>query len=442
VSPPPDWTSTVKYPVSELAAALSEFEDVGAVLAWSLTAMSGALRRLAAASAADIPQAVAAATEAVWWVTLVDAAMTRCHPGAYGTALDPAARRAVEGSFAGLRFIRGQLGYADPGDFIQPQPAPGGGNASPSGWTWAPLPPPPPHRGTAREASPYREYRAYLAGQPLGQALARAAGFLSQAHATAADDHGGMEVTAADLAGLTRAAVASHARMRASASRMTDEDCRAPSLLPGWSRGHVLAHWARNADGQTRMLSAAMRGEVAAQYPGGDAQRAADIETGAVRPARLILDDAHAAVDRVEEVWRRMPPEAWSRSTGARIGQRPAWKSVWARWRETEIHHVDLDAGYTHGDWPGEFVRLMLPRVLPTLDARLADEAAVRVETADGQWTRTWTAAAASGDVVVVRGAASAVLCWLAGRPVPAAADLAVSRCGQPCPLPRLRPWS
>jgi hypothetical protein len=155
--------------------------------AWSLTAMSEALRRLAAASAADIPQAVAAATEAVWWVTLADAAMTRCHPRAYGTtlaALDPAARRAVEGSFAGLRFIRGQLGHhADPGDFIQPPPC--GGTAPPSAWTWATLPPPPPHRGTAREASPYREYRAYLAGRPLGQTLARTAGFLSQAHAAA-----------------------------------------------------------------------------------------------------------------------------------------------------------------------------------------------------------------------------------------------------------------
>ena len=50
--------------------------------------------------------------------------MSRRHPGAYRralAALDPAARRAVEGSLAGLRFIRGQLGYsADPGDFIQP----------------------------------------------------------------------------------------------------------------------------------------------------------------------------------------------------------------------------------------------------------------------------------------------------------------------------------
>jgi hypothetical protein len=48
-----------------------------------------------------------------------------------------------------------------------------------------PGPPPPPHRGTAREASPYREYRAYPADRPLGQTLARAADFLSQVQATA-----------------------------------------------------------------------------------------------------------------------------------------------------------------------------------------------------------------------------------------------------------------
>jgi maleylpyruvate isomerase len=251
-----------------------------------------------------------------------------------------------------------------------------------------------------------------------------------------------MEVAAADLAELTGAAVAAHRRMWTSASRVTDDDCRAPSLLPGWSRGHVLAHWARNADGQTRMLLAAMRGEVAAQYPGGDAQREADIETGAARPARLILQDTRAAIDRVEAAWRRMPPAAWSRPTGARIGQRPAWRSVWARWRETEIHHVDLDAGYTHDHWPAEFVSLMLPRVLPTLDSRVPGEVAVQVQVTGQNWPLASAAAATSDDPVVVRGAASAVLCWLAGRPVPAAADLTACRSGQNWPLPRLRPWS
>ena len=159
-------------------------------LAWSVAAMSGALRRLAGARAADIPQAVAAATEAVWWVTAVDAAMIRQHPAEYGralAALDPAARRAVERSFAGLRFIRGQLGYsADPGDFIERHPS---GRAPALAWTWRHLPPPPPQRGTARDTSPYREYRAQLAGRPLTEALTRTADFPSQAHAAARAGH-------------------------------------------------------------------------------------------------------------------------------------------------------------------------------------------------------------------------------------------------------------
>jgi maleylpyruvate isomerase len=239
----------------------------------------------------------------------------------------------------------------------------------------------------------------------------------------------------------SRAAVVAHRRMWTSASRMTDDEYCAPSLLPGWSRGHVLAHWAGNADGQSRMLVAAARDEVAAQYPGSDAEREADIEARAARPARLIVQDALAAVGQVEDALRRMPPEAWSRPTGARIGQRLAWMSVWARWRETEIHHMDLDVGYTHEDWPAEFVSLTLPRVLPTLDTRMPDQVTVQVQVVDRHWPQR-SPATTSDDPVVVRGTASAVLCWLVGRPVTAAADLAASRSDQSWPLPRLRSWA
>jgi len=110
--------------------------------------------------------------------------------------------------------------------------------------------------------------------------------------------------------------------------------------------------------------------------------------------------------------------------------------------RETEIHHVDLDAGYTHEHWPAEFVRLMLPRVLPTLDARLADGITIQVQVTDRDWPQAGAMATETDDLVVVRGTASAVLCWLTGRPVPAAAGLTASRSGQGWPLPRLRPWA
>ena len=251
-----------------------------------------------------------------------------------------------------------------------------------------------------------------------------------------------MRVAADDLGGLLHGAAAAHRRMQASASRMTDDDCRGPSLLPGWSRGHVLTHWARNADGQSRMLLAAMQGEIVAQYPGGDAQRESDIEAGAARPARLILSDVRTATGQIQDVWRRMPADVWSRPTAARIGQRSAWMSVWARWRESEIHHLDLVAGYAHGHSQAEFVDMLLPRVMPTLATRLDGQIAVQAETIDRDPPVRATAADAAEDLVIVRGHASAVLCWLLGRASAAAGDLEVTRSGQAWQLPRLRAWA
>jgi hypothetical protein len=119
-------------------------------LPWSLAAGSDALRRLAAT---DTPHAVAAATEAIWWITTADAALSRHHPGPYSralAALDPAALRSVERSLAGFRFIRAQLGYhADPADFIQVNPHPGSSNGTPAAWTWSPVSSPSPQRGSA-----------------------------------------------------------------------------------------------------------------------------------------------------------------------------------------------------------------------------------------------------------------------------------------------------
>lgn len=40
-------------------------------------------------------------------------------------------------------------------------------------------------------------------------------------------------------------------RLLGTAAGLTDSQAREPSLLPCWSRGHVLSHLARNADGLT-----------------------------------------------------------------------------------------------------------------------------------------------------------------------------------------------
>jgi maleylpyruvate isomerase len=146
--------------------------------------------------------------------------------------------------------------------------------------------------------------------------------------------------------------------------------------LPGRA-GTFLTHLARNADGQARMLEGARVGGMRDQYPGGDRAREDEIVKGAERSATEIVRDLTASQDRLEQTWRALDQEAWQRPTRARAGIRPAAASVWARWRECEIHHVDLDLGYRPEDWPSPFVDILLPRVIAGLPQRLVDRTPV-----------------------------------------------------------------
>ena len=54
-------------------------------------------------------------SDAVWWVTIVDATLVRHHPDAYDAVMTgqvPAQRALVEGTLAGLRFVRNRIGRA------------------------------------------------------------------------------------------------------------------------------------------------------------------------------------------------------------------------------------------------------------------------------------------------------------------------------------------
>src|SRR6476660_6696260 len=87
---------------------------------------------------------------------------------------------------------------------------------------------------------------------------------------------------------------ASTARFLATAASLTEDDVAAPSLLPGWSRGHVLAHVAGNADSHINLLTWARTGVETPQYPTG-AAREAGIEAGAGRtPAEHVAELAAA----------------------------------------------------------------------------------------------------------------------------------------------------
>src|SRR5919201_2954624 len=87
------------------------------------------------------------------------------------------------------------------------------------------------------------------------------------------------------------------------AEHWSDADIRQASLLPDWTRGHVLTHIARNADGITRTVSAALRGEQVDRYPRGPEGRAADIEAGAHRSAGELLADVRDSAYRLDQAF-------------------------------------------------------------------------------------------------------------------------------------------
>jgi maleylpyruvate isomerase len=149
---------------------------------------------------------------------------------------------------------------------------------------------------------------------------------------------------------------ASHIRLSNALDALDAETVRAPSLLPGWTVGHVLTHIARNAESHERALLGALRGEVVARYPGGSTQRDADIEKGSGRPVDALAADVRATTARLEATWDELTDDAWDGHTSfeglERVDTLP-----FARWREVEVHHADLGVGYTSDDWPAGFVR-------------------------------------------------------------------------------------
>jgi maleylpyruvate isomerase len=148
-----------------------------------------------------------------------------------------------------------------------------------------------------------------------------------------------------------------------STARLIDEsDLRAPSLLPGWTRGHVLAHLARGADALRNLMIGVRTGQPRPAYASPEA-RTSDIEQSAAQPRNDLLDDLAAAAMAFRTVSRQLPDEAWRADvTGVPgLDPFPASELLVRRLVEVELHHCDLGAGYTAADWPDAFGVMRLP---------------------------------------------------------------------------------
>lgn len=154
----------------------------------------------------------------------------------------------------------------------------------------------------------------------------------------------------------------------ASLDSLTEQQVREPSALPGWSRGHVLAHIAGNARTAAEMFEGYARGEQIPQYGGSQVRREAEIEADSRLSAAALAELVRDTGARCLAAYRAMPE--WDGTLRWQSGRRPVIRGPVSRWREIEIHRVDLDVGYRTADWPAGFVEFHLVRELARLPER------------------------------------------------------------------------
>src|SRR5260221_5197216 len=201
-----------------------------------------------------------------------------------------------------------------------------------------------------------------------------------------------------------------------SAADLTDDDIRWPSLCAGWTRGHVLTHLARNADGLSNMLNTASTGEVTAMYAS-QAAREADIESGADRPAAEILDDLRTSASRFAAAFTAVADDQWSTPVYRTPNAEPYPAALVGgkRLGEILIHHVDLAVDFTPAHWSDTFTDSQFTETLERFADR-DDFPPLRLDVEEEDARYGLRAAADDGDVVTVRGPKRALLAWLMGR--------------------------
>lgn len=172
---------------------------------------------------------------------------------------------------------------------------------------------------------------------------------------------------------------------------LSDEDCQQPSALPGWTRGHVITHLARNADGLGNLLRWAQTGQEMLMYPS-RAVRDAQIEEGAARTADELRADASASAGRFVQAANEVHSDRLGHLV-KRMGDGelfPAHRVGSLRRTEVEVHHADLLLDYGPRDWPVDFTRDLLERRTEDMQASgpgmtwLVEDAGERVVIAGG----------------------------------------------------------
>lgn len=189
---------------------------------------------------------------------------------------------------------------------------------------------------------------------------------------------------------------------------LTDHEYAEPSGLPDWTRAHVLAHLALNAEGLAGALAGIVEGRRVPMYRSQEA-RDGDIADLATRPPSTVRGRLLGACTELTDAITAVPEDRWDtgieRVPGGRVF--PARAVPGMRLSEVEIHHADLAAGYSAASWTTDFCA----HLLDTMAGRDGASSPFRAHATDLE--RTWGFGEGGP---TVSGTAAALGWWLTGR--------------------------
>jgi maleylpyruvate isomerase len=137
-----------------------------------------------------------------------------------------------------------------------------------------------------------------------------------------------------------------------------------PSALPEWTRKHLIAHVAANAEALGNLVHWAATGEVTPMYASPE-ERAAGIARGPALTAGELRTWLETSALRLAEGLDRLTEEQWGRQVVTAQGRTvPATEIPWLRAREVCVHAVDLGTGVvTFADLPRGFLAALTDEV-------------------------------------------------------------------------------
>lgn len=196
------------------------------------------------------------------------------------------------------------------------------------------------------------------------------------------------------------------------------EDLQGESLLPGWTRGHVIAHIGYNARALARLVQWAQTGTEKPMYESRES-RADEIDLGSTLSHTSLTRLSSQEAAQLEEAWRNLPNDRWTYEVKNAQGRMiPVSETIWMRARELWLHAIDLNNGATVQDIPLPAAARILQDVLTTWEGR--DGHYVRVVPTDAHTEflpgGEGQIEPAGGDILTISGTLTNLLTWATGR--------------------------